>query len=149
MTNLLRLNWNEAVHILDIFYDALEGHEESSSRTFTFFVLGTAVWQLFCFQFSESNLSLFLIQFQKWKLIFLYLVQFPICQFFIIGKICVSDLTAVLTVRLFLVHNCVSNSPNWSEPFIIQSDSSITFRFVRRLGVRYHSSQNMPHPPSK
>ena len=130
VTKLLRLNWNEAVHIVDNSMMPLRGHKESVSRIFTFFVLGTSVCQLFFFQFYEGNLSLTLIQLQKWKVFFLYLVRFLICQSFIILKICVSDLTAVLTVRLYLVHNGVSNSSNLSEPFFNQSNSSLNFRFA-------------------
>ena len=133
--------------ILQIFsMMPLSGHEGSSSRTFTFFVLGTSICHLFYFQFSGSNLSLTLIQFQNWKVHFLYLVRFPLCQYFIIGKICVSYITAVLPVSLYLVHNGVGNSSNLSESFLMSRTLLSPFDL---LGVRYHSSKNMLHPPSK
>ena len=133
VTILLRLNCNKAVHFVDNLYDAPEWARRKEFPNFHFFaflVLGTSICQLFYFQFSGSNLSLTLIQFPNWKVHFLYLVRFPLCQYFIIGKICVSYITAVPPVSLYLVHNGVGNSSNLSEPFFNESNSSFTFRFV-------------------
>ena len=64
------------------------------------------------------------------KYIFCILCVFLFVSILSKGKICVSYITAVLLVSLYLVHNGVGNSSNLSEPFFNESNSSFTFRFV-------------------